>query len=156
MLQSLGGVCVWVRMCVCTREIECVFALLVQCPLCDCECTSIRYVYMCVFMWVLPPTPTFHPPRVWSRLQGLVQEQSWDHGGSTAGICPQEAAPAPCSWHWGLHEPGNGTPPRLHPPLLLLHKYTHTLTHILFTLLNKQENIINSFWKNMVGGNTNN
>lgn len=73
-------------------------------------CMHKHKICVCVY-YPHPP-----PPRVWSRLQGLVQEQSWDHGGSTAGICPQEAAPAPCSWHWGLHEPGNGTPPQLHPP----------------------------------------
>lgn len=61
---------------------------------------------------------------------GLVQEQSWDHGGSTAGICPQEAAPAPCIWHQGLHEPGNGTPQQLHRPTPTPPKCTHTQTYI--------------------------
>lgn len=105
--------------CVCLCVCDCTCTC--KCSVWLCECTPIWMVFVCVCLCVVPPTPPLlHTPEAWSRLQGLVQERSWDHGGRTAGICPQEAAPAPHSWHWGLHEPGNGTLPQLNTLL------THT------------------------------
>lgn len=113
------------------------------CLLFDCACTSIRCV-----CYPHPP-----PPQGVKQTAGAgagTELGSWRQhcrhlppGSSTS---PVQLALRP-SWARKWHTSPT-TPPTLYLPLTNTHTHRHTYTH--FTLFNKQENIINSFWKKYV------